>query len=955
MKLTREQWALAEELFADAHSQPAGQRLAWLERKGRRMAETAVVEEVKALIEASELDSPVPEVLLVSGEPGDEAPAVTGALGPWKVVRLLGRGGMGEVYLAERADGTYEQQVAVKLLKRGVDTDAVLQRFLRERRILGRLNHPNIARLLDAGATADGRPYLVMELVNGQPINEWCAQREPGVRPILELMVAVCEAVHAAHRQLVVHRDLKPTNVLIDDEGMVKLLDFGIAKLVNEDDGDATQTVHGLTLATPRYAAPEQLLSQPVTPASDVYSLGMLLYELLTGTLPSWRRNMLMAVASAHNRSAVIRPSAAVAGGEGAPFKEPAARRQRANELAGDLDQIVLKAVDDQPRRRYANAAQLADDLRRHLDGRPVLAQSDSWWYLARKFVVRNWVPVSAGAAVAAALLVGLALALWQARVARAEALRAERVKDFVVSVFDVQDPFGGGGDVTRTPRALIHAALGKLDQELVAEPSLHVELLDDLTTIQLQIGDLAGAEQPLEEAIRERVAIDGDRSLKLVPLLNRKALVLSLLGRNKDAEAEAQRALAILQQHPGADPLELARAQIVNATTTSTAPGATAEAARALDDALHSLERVRSPDDPETLRALYQLAEIYEQHRQLDLAAAKVGELVLRTKRRYGDQSLAYAEALSLRGLVLADANQPAAAVADYEPAIAIFRARQGERGVALSQTLGYMATQLRVLRRFEDSLTAYQEAEHSMPEEVKHTTANVLRGEGRVYLLLGQANEAEHVLNKAVQVELEAHGDRSGYYWYMRGEWARALAAQGKLAQAEAVQREAAERLREIMGPSAYQNAMMLDALAASLEMQPNRRAEAEALRRQMLQLVEAKSGKDQARWAEAAHSLEHNLLNAGTSAADAEGLKLCEEILAVLGSDPQDKESYAETLTDYAAFLEGAGRRDEARTRIASALEVFDHLLHPDAQALTQARRLQRQLGPVPAGAA
>ena len=271
MSLTPGQWSQVEALFAEAYSFPAGQRLAWLQRKGgKRTADQAVIAEARALIAASEQDLPPPEIVLVSREAPDGI-AANEVLGHWRLLRLLGRGGMGEVYLAARADGAYQQQVAVKLLKRGVDTDAVLQRFLRERRILGRLNHPHIARLLDAGATADGRPYLVMELVNGLPISDWCATRRLGVRPLLELMVAVCEAVHAAHRQQVVHRDLKPSNVLIGDDGAVKLLDFGIAKLLGDDEGEATQTVLGITPATPRYAAPEQLLSQPVTPASDVY------------------------------------------------------------------------------------------------------------------------------------------------------------------------------------------------------------------------------------------------------------------------------------------------------------------------------------------------------------------------------------------------------------------------------------------------------------------------------------------------------------------------------------------------------------------------------------------------------------------------------------------------------------------------------------------------------------
>jgi eukaryotic-like serine/threonine-protein kinase len=331
VSLTREQWLQVEALFADAYQQPAGHRLAWLERKGgKRSQDPAVIDEVRSLIAADEQDAAPPEITLISREPVEDAPALGEVFGHWRLVRLLGRGGMGEVYLAERAGADFQQQVAVKLLKRGVDTDAVLRRFLRERRILGRLHHPNIARLLDAGAAPDGRPYLVMELVNGQPISDWCAARHAGVRAILELMVEVCEAVHAAHRQQVVHRDLKPSNVLVDDDGVVKLLDFGIAKLVGEDDGEATQTVVG-ALATPRYAAPEQLLGLPVTPASDVYSLGMLLYELLTGTVPPSRRSTLIAYAGAQEHRAAPRPSAAAASAKACCRTKPRAASDRAS------------------------------------------------------------------------------------------------------------------------------------------------------------------------------------------------------------------------------------------------------------------------------------------------------------------------------------------------------------------------------------------------------------------------------------------------------------------------------------------------------------------------------------------------------------------------------------------------------------------------------------------------
>ncbi|MEO7795536.1 MAG: serine/threonine-protein kinase, partial [Thermoanaerobaculia bacterium] len=384
-------------------------------------------------------------------------------IGPWKLRALLGRGGMGEVWEAERADGQFDQVVALKLLKRGMDSEEVLRRFLRERQILARLEHPNIARLLDGGIAADGRPYFALERVEGKALGDWCRARRASLRTRVELLIAVADAVAVAHRSLIVHRDLKPSNILVDGDGRVKLLDFGIAKLLSGDEGEAGERTRLEARAlTPAYAAPEQILGEPVTTATDVYALGVVLYELMTDRLPHDRSaTSAAALADKVERETLTRPSqAAATAGE--------ARKSRL--LAGDLDTIVLKALARDPLRRYESATALAEDLRRHLDGRPVLARPDSRLYRSRKFIARHKVGVMASALALLSLSAGLSAALWQARRAAASALRAEanaaraeRVKEFLVASFDIASPeFGIGG--TTTASDLIEQAGRQID-----------------------------------------------------------------------------------------------------------------------------------------------------------------------------------------------------------------------------------------------------------------------------------------------------------------------------------------------------------------------------------------------------------------------------------------------------------------------------------------------------------
>ncbi|MFO0042591.1 MAG: serine/threonine-protein kinase, partial [Pseudomonadota bacterium] len=349
-----------------------------------------------------------------TGDPEPAAPTAPTAdrIGPWRLARLLGSGGMGDVWLGERSDGTVEHRVAIKRVRGGAQ--AFAQRLEAERRIIARLSHPNIARFIDAGVDANGAPWLALDFVDGETLTDWVARTRPGLRARLELFRKVCAAVEHAHRLLVVHRDLKPGNVMVDAAGEPRLLDFGIAKLLGEGDGTLTASV-----LTPAYAAPEQLRGGEVSTATDVYALGLLLFRLLADALPETRREAnVAAVLSRLDDEETQRPSATARTAPGLPYA--------ADALEGDLDAIVSKAIRAEPEQRYGTVAELAADVRRYLEDRPVAARPPTRAYLASRFVRRHRGALTITALAALGIVASLGVALWQARVAADAARRAE-------------------------------------------------------------------------------------------------------------------------------------------------------------------------------------------------------------------------------------------------------------------------------------------------------------------------------------------------------------------------------------------------------------------------------------------------------------------------------------------------------------------------------------------------
>jgi len=471
--------------------------------------------------------------------------------GAYRLLGELGEGGMGTVYLAERVDGHFEQQVAVKVLKQGVSSAEALRRFLQERQILARLQHPGIARLLDGGVTAEGTPYFVMERVEGQPLTAYCDREGLGIDERLRVFVAVCDAVLYAHRNLVVHRDLKPSNILVDAARQVKLLDFGIAKLLSEGAGGSAEPARTtLRAMTPEYAAPEQVRGEPVTTATDVYALGVILYELLAGERPyRVERASAADIERAILEQEPRRPSACAAAGPGLPGLGP---RERSRRLRGDLDGIVLKALEKEPERRYASAEALAIDVRRHLDGLPVGAQGVGLAYRARKFVGRHRLGVAAVTLVLVSLMGGLVGTLHQARRASAEARKASAVKDFLKSLFSASNPAQAQGKAL-TAKQLLDDGARRIETELSAQPDVQSEVRRLIASVYFDLGEYEHSRSLLDADLERQRSLQGPRSLGVAELLAELGDTLYWLNRRDEARAMFEEALGIETERRGA------------------------------------------------------------------------------------------------------------------------------------------------------------------------------------------------------------------------------------------------------------------------------------------------------------------------------------------------------------------------------------------------------------------
>jgi non-specific serine/threonine protein kinase/serine/threonine-protein kinase len=465
-------------------------------------------------------------------------------LGDYRIVDVIGEGGMGTVYRAVRADAEYEQSVAIKLVRGGFDSASLAERFRQERQILANLSHPNIALLLDGGTTDDGLPYLVMEFIAGQPLTGYCNQHNLGLTERLRLFRQVCAAVEYAHQRLVIHRDLKPGNILANDAGEVRLLDFGVAKLVAADvDSPAQQTI-GVNWLTPAYASPEQMRGEPMTTASDVYSLGVILYELLSGHSPYRGKMSTLPDAMRVVQEEDPLPPSAIVGRD-------ATGKALARELNGDLDRIVLKALHKEPTRRYGSVEQFSEDLRRHLAGLPVRARGDAASYRAAKFVRRHAIPVVAAVAVFATLVAGIVMTMRAEARARRQFNEVRRLAHTVL--FDYHDAIEPLPGSTPVRQRLVKDALGYLDglsqqtqdEGLEREIALAYVKVADVqgNSYNPNLGDSAGGMESARKAVAHAEPLyQKDPTAENAYVLGRAYLVLAIFIHSSDHIVGANR-----------------------------------------------------------------------------------------------------------------------------------------------------------------------------------------------------------------------------------------------------------------------------------------------------------------------------------------------------------------------------------------------------------------------------
>jgi serine/threonine-protein kinase len=606
-------WAELNHLLDAALDRPPSERERWLESLGPEheglkprlrdlLARAHSTEDGEFLATLPKLDVDAGELSGGGGdEPGD-------AVGPYRLVRELGSGGQGAVWLAERSDGLIHRPVALKLPHGAWKRMGLALRMAREREILASLAHPNIARLYDVGLTRQGQPFLALEYVEGRPIDEYCREHDLALSSRLRLFAQVSSAVAYAHAKLVVHRDLKPANILVTAEGQVQLLDFGIAKLLEEGQAKETELTERAGRAlTPAYASPEQILGEPLTIASDVYSLGVILYELLTGARPYHpKRDSRGAL-----EDAIVHEEPA--------FPSDVAPSRWRKALKGDLDTIVLKALKKQPEHRYATVHALADDIERYLGGRPVLAQPDSFWYRARKLASRNRLAVGIAGALLTAVVVGASVVAWQARVALAEKARAEEVKEFIASVFREADPTEGEGKILSAVE-LLRQAERRLSDRGGGDPGIQLELLSILGESLFGLQENADSARVIESALKLRESAAVDDPLLEARLYLRLSQAHEYLGKHDEARSELARSFALLEDSGNeGSPL------FVQAKLHESALGILLSdyevAERAAREAIDAASAALGPRSSEVATGLQQLSHVYTLTQRRELA----------------------------------------------------------------------------------------------------------------------------------------------------------------------------------------------------------------------------------------------------------------------------------------------------------------------------------------------
>jgi serine/threonine-protein kinase len=801
---------------------------------------------------------------------GDDRPGLPEGtrIGPYRVIRPIGSGGMGTVYLAERADGQFDQRVALKVIKRGMDSNTILARFHAERRILARLQHPNIARLIDGGVTVEGLPYFTMEYVDGSTITRYCDDHRLSVEGRLDLFQNVCAAVQYAHGSLVIHRDLKPSNMLVTGEGQVKLLDFGIARVMGEDDEGLTRS--GQRVMTPAYASPEQIRGEPVTTATDVYSLGVVLYELLCGrhphrdtaTTPAELEHAIstapaekpskFGVRAGSGTSATAVSADEIARARGLP---PARLRRR---LEGDLDTICLTALRKEPERRYTSAGRLLDDIRSHLAGRPVSARPDTMRYRAAKFVRRNRATVFASSALV--VLVAALTVVYTTRLARErdrarlEARKAAEVSAFLTSLFEGADPYQSRGESV-TAREMLDRGLGRVRAELEGHPDVVAEMLRVIGLSYQNLGLFDEALAAYEEGAALCERLYGGDDLRLATVLAAIAYVHNEQGEYAKGEEVGRRAAAIARSL-GRDGDSALAAGLDAQAWAIDGQGRYAEAEPLYRESIEASKRLEGEKSAKAASTMNNLALLLHEMSRYQEAESLFVEALKTQEEIYGERHPETAATRYNYAQILADTGRLEQAKATWEVVLATDRALYPDGHPNSAFVLSAYARLLSRLGDFDRAEEMEREAlaiRRSYHGDTHPDVAYSMGSLARVLLEQAEFDESERLMRDALAMHIETNGREHPIVGAMMNDIGRLLYERGDYVAAEKMHREALTFLRSIVG-SEDRNAVAVSMIRLGNDLAAlGRLVEADSLARNGLALTR-RLHNDRGPWAAA-----------------------------------------------------------------------------------------------------
>lgn len=855
------EWARIEARFHQVHEAPAAERPALL--AALEAEDPALAAEVRSLLEA--LDAgPVPD--LPAAEAGE---LVAEFVGPYRLLRRLGEGGMGTVYLAEREVAGFRQRVALKLLRAGFLDPRLAEQAAHERRVLARLEHPSIARLIDGGSTPSGQPFLAMEYVEGSTLLDHATEGQLPIPDRVRLFIEICEAVHYAHQQLVIHRDLKPSNVVVGPDGRPRLLDFGISKLMDRDDQPSVET-RTVPWVTPAYASPEQLRAQPVSTLSDIYSLGVILYQLLSGMRP-YEVDGKSPAQLERLVCDLIPP----------PPSQRAPAGSVARDIRGDLDLIVLKALAKDPARRYASAEQFAEDLRHFLAGRPVLARPDSLGYRTRKFAQRHRGGMTAAITTGVLVITGVLLVGRQARIAReerdrAEAARAqsEEVTGYLIGLFEAADPTQASVD-TAVGQALLRQGLRQAEA-LSAQPELQAKMFDALGMILVNLGQYERAAELIRRGLELRTTTlppdHPDRAVSLSHLgrarrgqsrypeaeaaylealdIRRRALgpsdpsvaesyrdlgfLMPYLARNDESLRYYEAALALDREVLGEEHAQTA-ADLALAGLAQARLGRHAESLALLEESLARNSRVLGRDHPETGRIMFHVADRLADAGRIEEADRLYREGIAVRRKALGADDLGMAHGLSNLAWMLGGRGEGAEAEVLLREVLDINRRRLGERSAGYAQAIDGLASELERQGRLHEALAQRRLSLTTWLETVgpEHTAAaGSMLYLAQLLTVLGQLPEADQMARQSLAIRTRILGPNHSLVGLGQTAVGAVLLKQRRLAEAEAAGLQALAILEASL-PANHHDTRQAHALLADVYSAMGRAAESRAHR--------------------------------------------------------------------------------------------------------------------------